>query len=129
VVRQGDIVGVVLPTGTLHVVAAFAPAAALGRVRAGQTARLRLEGFPWAQYGSLPATVTKVADEVRDGSVRVDLALLTDVPTNIPLQHGLPGSVEVVVDQVSPLTLLLRSVGKRFGVASPPDKLVVPGSP
>jgi multidrug resistance efflux pump len=115
VVRQGDTLGVVLPAGTLRVVASFLPAIALGRVKPGQPARLRLEGFPWAQYGSLAATVTSVATEVRDGVIRVELRLAQETQTAIPRQHGLPGMVEIVVEQVSPATLVLRGVGKRLG--------------
>jgi multidrug resistance efflux pump len=118
VVRQGDTLGVVLPAGTLRVVANFLPAIALGRVRPGQPARLRLDGFPWAQYGSLAATVTSVATETRHGAIRVELHLEPKAPTAIPLQHGLPGTVEVEVERISPATLVLRGVGKHFGVST-----------
>jgi membrane fusion protein (multidrug efflux system) len=116
VIRQGDILGVVLPAGTLRVVAAFPPAVALGRVQPGQVARLRLDGFPWAQYGSLAATVTSVATEARDGMIRVELGLLPATSVAIPLQHGLPGTVEVEVEQLSPATLVLREVGHHLGM-------------
>jgi multidrug resistance efflux pump len=119
VVRQGDTLGVVLPAGTLRVVASFLPAVALGRVQPGQPARLRLDGFPWAQYGSLPATVTSVATEARDGAIRVELSLPSATPTAIPLQHGLPGTVEVEVERISPATLVLREVGSHLGVPAP----------
>jgi multidrug resistance efflux pump len=117
VVRQGDILGVVLPVGALRVVAHFLPAIALGRVQPGQAARLRLEGFPWAQYGSLATTVSSVANEARDGMIRVEFSLVPETLTAIPLQHGLPGTVEVEVERVSPVTLILRGVGHRLGVS------------
>jgi membrane fusion protein (multidrug efflux system) len=117
VIRQGDTLGVVVPVGALRVVAHFLPAVALGRVQPGQPARLRLEGFPWAQYGSLAATVSRVANEARDGVIRVELRLEPEVLTTIPLQHGLPGTVEVEVERVSPATLVLRGVGHRLGVS------------
>jgi len=110
-VRVGDQVGSVVPEGKLRVVANFAPPAALGRILPGQTARLRLEGFPWGQYGSVGATVTSVASEIRDGTIRVELALKTDDRSRIPLQHGLPGSVEVQVENISPASLVLRIAG------------------
>ena len=116
VVRQGDTLGVVLPAGALQVVASFLPAIALGRVQPGQPAQLRLDGFPWAQYGSLAGTVTRVATEARDGMIRVELHLPAETRTTIPLQHGLPGTVEVEVERVSPATLVLREVGKHLGV-------------
>jgi membrane fusion protein (multidrug efflux system) len=106
----------ILPPGTLQVVAYFPPAVALGRLAPHQPARLRLTGFPWTQYGSLAATVARVAHEARDGQIRVELSLLPDPPSAIPLQHGLPGTVEVAVEQVAPVTLVLRAVGKRLGI-------------
>lgn len=110
VVREGDKLGTVVPSsGTLKIVAEFPPSA-LGRIRAGQGARMRLASFPWTQYGSLAATVTRIAGEARDGKIRVELAVQPDSNTSIPLQHGLPGAVEIEVEQVSPATLLLRTV-------------------
>jgi multidrug resistance efflux pump len=126
VVRQGDTLGVVLPEGVLRMVAYFPPAIALGRVQPGQPARLRLEGFPSAQYGSLAATVTSVADEARDGLIRVECRLGSEARTAIPLRHGLPGTVEVEVERVSPATLVLRAAGKRLGVS--PQSAVAAGS-
>jgi len=111
VVREGEKLAAVVPTGKLRVVANFDPPAALGRIRPGQHARLRLEGFPWAQYGSVAATITNVASEIRDGSIRVELALDSHSDSRIPLQHGLPGSVEVEIETISPANLVLRIAG------------------
>jgi multidrug resistance efflux pump len=74
-VKAGDKLGAVVPAGSLTAVAEFLPAVALGRVRAGQPARLRLDSFPWTQYGSLATTVSSVASEVRDGRVRDELTV------------------------------------------------------
>jgi multidrug efflux pump subunit AcrA (membrane-fusion protein) len=52
-----------------------------------------------------------VAGEVRDGTVRVELAVDAQAPSAIPLQHGLPGAVEVEVGRVTPAALILRNAG------------------
>jgi multidrug resistance efflux pump len=109
VLHEGERLGVVVPEGELKVVADFSPAA-LGRVREGQAARLRLEGFSWLQYGSLEARVTKVGSEARDGRVRVELAVVS-TRFQAPLQHGLPGTLEVEVERVAPAILALRAAG------------------
>jgi multidrug resistance efflux pump len=111
VVHEGDKLAAVIPSGKLRVVANFDPPAALGRIRPGQHARLRLEGFPWAQYGSVSATITNVASEIRDGSIRVEMAIDENSSSRIPLQHGLPGSVEVQIESVSPASLVMRTAG------------------
>lgn len=112
VVSGGEKLAAILPEGRLLVAAQFAPAA-MGRMRAGQKARVRLAGYPWTQYGALSATVARVSSEVRDGTVRVELNLDPGQKTSIPLQHGLPGSVEVAVETVSPARLTMRLAGEQ----------------
>jgi membrane fusion protein (multidrug efflux system) len=112
VVQAGEKLGAIVPSGKLRAVAQFPPSAALGRIRVGQRARMRLDGFPWAQYGSIPATVSRVAGEVRDGQVRVELGITPTAAFRVPLQHGLPGSVEIEVERLTPAALLLRTAGR-----------------
>jgi multidrug resistance efflux pump len=109
VLHEGEQLGVVIPESELKVVADFLPAA-LGRVREGQPAWLRLEGFSWVQYGCLEARVTKVASEARNGRVRVELAVVS-TRFRAPLQHGLPGILEVEVERIAPALLSLRAAG------------------
>lgn len=115
VVREGEKLAAIVPTGDLRIVASFQPADALGRIQPGQPARLRLDGFPWTEYGSVSATVAHVASEVRDGRIRVELALNPHSANRIPMQHGLPGTVQVQVERISPASLVLRVVGRGFG--------------
>lgn len=87
-------------------------APSLGRLQPGQRGRLRLDGFSWAQYGYIDATVTSV--ESRDQMVHVKLAVRPAADSQIPLLQGMPGVVEVEVERVAPLTLLVRSLGHRL---------------
>ena len=112
VVQVSDRLAAVVPSGALGLVGEFAPAAALGRIRAGQQAQFRLEAFPWTQFGAVQATVTNVASEVRNGSIRVELVVNREAVSPIPLQHGLPGTVEIMVDRVAPATLVFNAVGR-----------------
>ena len=118
VVREGDRLAAIVPQSKLAMIAQFAPSSALGRIRPGQAARLRLDGFPWAQYGTVTATVSRVAGEVRDGSVRVELAVDRSSPS-IPLQHGLPGTVEVEVERATPASLVMRNAGRALSKGTP----------
>ncbi len=112
VVREGDKLGVVIPDGQLKAVAEFPPSDSLGRIRKGQQAKLRLDGFPWTEYGKLAVEVISIASEPRSGKVRVELSVRPESAPMIPLQHGLPGKLEVEVERISPAALVLRSVGK-----------------
>jgi len=118
IVAEGDRLATIVPDGTVRVVALFSPSEALGRVAVGQAARVKLEAFPWTQFGAANATVTSVASEPTDGRIRVELALVDTDTTQLPLQHGLPAEVDIEVERVSPATLVLRSVGAYTRVAA-----------
>jgi len=111
-VDEGSRFAVLIPRGGVRVVAEFLPAAALGRIRPGQKAWMRLDGFPWTQYGAVRATVERAADEVRNGRIRVELRVDDPSAVQVPLQHGLPGTLEVQVEMVTPATLALRAAGQ-----------------
>jgi membrane fusion protein (multidrug efflux system) len=114
-ITAGQQLGIIVPGSKLQVVAEFSPEAALGKIQPGQNATVKLDGFPWAQFGTLPARVLRVAGEIRNGKVRVELAVKTPAGSRIRPTHGLPGSVEVEVERISPAVLLLRSAGRTVG--------------
>lgn len=114
-ISEGQQLGVVLASGEVEVVGEFLPAAAFGKIRPGQPATLRLQGFPWAEYGTISGTVSRVAGEVREGKVRVEVSIDRSSRSPIPVQHGLPGSLEVEVERLTPAALILRSAGEIVG--------------
>ncbi len=111
--QPGERLATMLPDAPLRVVALFEPAAAQGRVRPGQPAWLRLHGFPFTQYGRLPLCVSRRADELHDGVLRIELQIV-DGGRGFPvsLSHGLPGSADIAVETVTPVELLLRAIGR-----------------
>jgi len=113
VVEHDEIIAVVVPGGHYKAVAFFEPHSAAGRVRAGQRARMRLDAFPWIEYGQLDAEVSRVARETADELIRVELTLIGR-PTVINLEHGITGTVAVEVERVSPSQLVLRAAGRRI---------------
>jgi len=112
VVQEGQLLGQVIPDGGLKIVAFFSPDRALGRIRPGQAARITLRGFPWAQYGSVSAEVSRVAEELRNGALRVELSIQRKPRSAVALQHGLPCTAEVKVEQMTPANLVLRQAGR-----------------
>jgi membrane fusion protein (multidrug efflux system) len=110
-VTEGQRLLSVVPPGELSIMGDFDPGSAMGRVHPGQHATMRLEGFPWAQYGSINATVSRVGTEIRDGAVQVEFTpASTGNPTAI-MQHGVPGVIEVAVERATPASLVLRAAG------------------
>jgi membrane fusion protein (multidrug efflux system) len=122
VVSRGLELARVVPEGGLQIVARYLPADAVGRIAPGQPGRLRLDGFPWTQYGSVAATVTAVAGEAREGRLRVELAVDPGGSARVPLEHGMSGQLEIEVERVSPFTLILRAAGKAFDPRRPAEE-------
>ncbi|QDU66469.1 HlyD family secretion protein [Engelhardtia mirabilis] len=110
-VAAGETLATVVEAGPLQVVAELPISAAAGRVRVGQQAEMELDGFAWSRFGRLPLVVARVAAEPRDGAIRVELALDGEPPAGLPLEHGLPGTVSVRVEELTPAELLIRSAG------------------
>jgi membrane fusion protein (multidrug efflux system) len=77
---------------------------------------MRLDGFPWAQYGSVEAKVVRVAGEIRDNALRVELVLqanqANNAASNAYVQHGLSGTVEIGTERLAPAVLVLRAAGQ-----------------
>lgn len=109
---EGAVFGQVVPDGDMRIVADFPPAAVLGRIAPGQDATLRLDGLPWAQYGTVTARVARVASEIRDGLVRVELTPERDARSAALLRHGLPGAIEIAIERTTPALLTLRVAGQ-----------------
>ena len=110
VVKPAEKLATIVPQETPRVVA-FLPVIAVGRVETKQTARLRMDGYPWTQYGTVAAEVSAVGNEPADGLIRVEL-VITDKSTPIPLKHGQTASVEIAVERASPAMLILRAAGE-----------------
>lgn len=119
-VSEGQRLATVVPPGALIIVADFDPASTLGRVRPGQRGRMRLDGFPWAQYGSIDATVSRVASEIRDNLVRIEFVPAAAGTLADMMQHGLPGTIEVVIESTTPASLLLRAAGLLWSMPKRP---------
>ncbi|HVT15225.1 MAG TPA: HlyD family efflux transporter periplasmic adaptor subunit [Thermoanaerobaculia bacterium] len=114
--ERGARLAVLAPRAATTVAASF-PAAAAGRIRAGQPAWVALSGFSPARYGRLRATVTAVAGESHAGEVRVELTLAPARAAGLPVRPGLPATVTVEVERVSAVSLLLRATGKLLALA------------
>lgn len=121
-VSAGQTLATIVPRTKMRWVAYFPAREAVGRLHAGQKARIRLDAFPWTAYGPLNATVVSVGSEPREQRVRVELDI-TGENANIPLSHGMTGITDVQVEELSPLRLLLRLSGQTVqGRGQPPGR-------
>ena len=118
-VDEGTPVASVVADGELIVVAEFSAQRALGRIRAGQVGTLRLDAFPWTEFGTVKASVVRVGSEVHHGTVPVELTIEGATGFAGRLQHGMPGSLDLPIERVTPLALLLRSAGRAITRTQP----------
>lgn len=111
-VSEGQPLATVVPDGPVHVVAEFPARESLGRLRAGQPAVLTLEAFPWTRYGPIVGWISHVGTEPVDGAVQVEVDI-DEARSEAPARdHGLEGTLSVTVDRATPLSLLMRSIGR-----------------
>lgn len=117
-VANNQVLATVIPRAKMRWVAFFSPRSAVGRIRAGQRARIRLDAFPWTAYGALEARVVSVGSEPRDQRVRVELEI--EDAAGLRLSHGMTGTADVETEELSPLRALLRAIGGNERPARPP---------
>jgi membrane fusion protein (multidrug efflux system) len=127
---QGQRLGSVLAKdSTVRVRARFARET-VGVIHPGQLAQLKLDGYPWTIYGTVPARVTRVGTEpgitatpeAIPNTVRVELDIEAPPDPRIILEHGLTAQVEIEVARVSPAELLLRALGEWDYTALDPEE-------
>jgi len=128
-IAEGQRLGTILATDAEVRVRARFPKEMVGIIQPGQTAQLKLDGYPWTVYGTVAAVVTRVGTEpgiiatpeAIPGTVRVELDIQSPADPRIQLQHGLTATVEVEVARVSPVALLMRAIGEWDVAEAAPD--------
>jgi hypothetical protein len=56
--------------------------------------------------------VQTVGTDVQNERIKVELSVDPSFHSNIPLQHGLRGTTEVLVERATPLAIALRVAGR-----------------
>ena len=112
VVATSESLATIVPVGDFRIVAYIPNQSSVGRVVTGQTAEMRLNAFPWMQYGTIKAEVINVGSEPKNGAVRIECFIKQNQQTMLPMKHGLTGSLEIAVERLTPANLILRQVGE-----------------
>jgi len=119
-IADGQRVGTIVANDADVRVRARFPKEDVGMIQPGQTAQLKLDGYPWTIYGTVPARVTRVGTEPGQqatpeaipNTVRVELDIEVPSDPRIQIRHGMTATVEVEIARVSPVALLMRSIGE-----------------
>ncbi len=113
-IAQGESLVELAPDTSAQVVAFFSPTV-LGRVRAGQRARVRLELGDMVESTVWGAQVEQVETEPDERGVRVRLTLAGASAAFEALRHGTSAEVEVVVAEISPWRWAARRAARVLG--------------
>lgn len=119
-IADGQRLGTIVGTDAKVRVRARFPKEVVGIIKPGQSAQLKLDGYPWTVYGTARATVTRVGTEPGQvatpenipGTVRIELDIEAPPDPRIQLHHGMTATAEVEVARVSPIALLMRAIGE-----------------
>ena len=85
------------------------PLSEANRLHPGQTARLQLDGLENNPSGTVSGRVSGIAQTAQGLQVSLELQPAPDMP--FQLQDSMKGTVKIEVEQASPLSLVLRSIG------------------
>jgi len=129
-IADGQRVGTIVASDAEVRVRARFPKEVVGIIQPGQTARLKLDGYPMTIYGTVPARVTAVGTEpglvatpeAIPGTVRVELEFTAPADSRIQLRHGMTLTVEVEVARASPVALLMRAIGEWHPQPEPEER-------
>ncbi len=118
-VRAGQPLLIILPAQDEGVVARLQlPILNSGKVRPGQKVIIKLDSYPYAEFGVLYGTVRSKSlvptDEFYDVAVELPRGLTTSYNKTIPLEHRLNGTAEIVTEQKSLLRRIYEQVFTTF---------------
>jgi HlyD family secretion protein len=91
------------------------PANKFGKVKAGQRVIIKLDGYPFEDYGSLQGKIARINEFSADGypfSAYVSLPGNSDFDKRIHLKEGLPASAEIITEEATLFQRLTRAITK-----------------
>ncbi len=106
VIAAGEVILRIVPKtgeGEVPHCRAWIPANAIAKVAPGLEARIRLEAYPWQQYGELEARLTNVAEAAENGAYPALLDLTQGLTTTqgmaLKFHHEMTGTVRITTEK------------------------------
>jgi HlyD family secretion protein len=130
-ISAGTKVVTMLPSGTPSVIVATVASRDVGFVRVGTEGRLKLDAYPYQQYGTVTGEVLKIFPIPEKPEFQVRLALMRPFITingdEKPIFPGLSGQVDLLTQRQPIYELFLRRV--QMLIAPSADSLRKPSEP
>ncbi|MBI1227319.1 MAG: HlyD family efflux transporter periplasmic adaptor subunit [Bacteroidetes bacterium] len=96
---------------------AILPSAGAGKVKVGMTVNIRLDGFPYQEFGVLNGTVQRIAIVPSDQGYEIEITIPDDSKTSfeksVPFRQEMQGLARIVTEKRS---LLSRVLGRILAV-------------
>lgn len=116
-VRSGEELFMLVPQEEYHIACAQVPSQGYGKVKIGQKVKIRLDPYPYQEYGYLPAKVKDITRIPTQAQYRVILRLESSLRTTygkvLPFKPAMEGWAEIITEDVS---LLQRIANKVLGI-------------
>jgi HlyD family type I secretion membrane fusion protein len=118
-VRAGDAIAHITPSNTPLVLKSQVAPGDIGKVKVGQVVQMRVSAYPYPDYGVLTGTVSAISSDTAiaqnsattpnyyEVTIQPQATYLKDNPKN-SIQPGMEGSVDIVVQEETVLTFVLR---------------------
>jgi HlyD family type I secretion membrane fusion protein len=118
-VRAGDAIAQITPNNTPLVLKSRVSPQDIGKIRVGQVVQMRVSAYPYPDYGILSGTVSAVAPDTAPAAdseqspaayevtIQPQVHYLKNDPQNA-IQPGMEGSIDIVVQEETVLTFVLR---------------------
>lgn len=94
----------ILPEDNQLVGKIFLPQEGAGRVATGQAVRIKLDSYPFEEFGILDGQVTTFAEVSREGTYLLDVSLPLGLETSyqkrLAFKYGMQGQAEIVTEEM-----------------------------
>ncbi len=119
-VKIGDIVLTILPNGDRKIIGKLElPLLGAGKVKTGQTANIKLDSYPFKEYGTVNGIVEDISEISADEKYRVEVSLPEGLKTSykktLEFSQEMHGTAEIITEDIrlfmrilSPLRTLLK---------------------
>jgi len=113
-ISSGEAVLMVAPPVQHYVARATLPVNGAGKVKPGQKVLIKLSAYPFREFGMIQGNISGVSTVALDTAYAMDIrlvnGLLTTAHRQIPSQPQLPGTAEVLTNDMSILARLFYSL-------------------
>jgi HlyD family secretion protein len=117
-VPEGELLFSVIPPTKEVIGQAELPIANSGKVKIGQTVRIRLNPYPYQQYGSLTGEVASISlvpsGESYQLSIRLPRSLRTNYNKSIEFKQPMQGTAHIITEELSLLERIFFQLGYPF---------------